>query len=230
MGRKSPCSGEFWKYAVALYRASDGERTYAAVAADLGITGETLRTWVRKDTGRPVPGPPDDTALSPAEELTRLRAGNQRLLKAEEEWQSEREIVRRAAATFARGVKRAPNRWDFICDDRAVFGVQRICQVLDLSRSGDYPYRATAQARAARQAGQAATAAEIRQIHAEHHGARQRGSADPCRTPSPGLGDQPQAGRPAEACQPHGRPQSSPQEADHDRRQDGPARTGPGDA
>ncbi|MER5184572.1 hypothetical protein ABT009_40770 [Streptomyces sp. NPDC002896] len=30
--------------AVASYRATGGKRTYAAVAADLGITGKTLRT------------------------------------------------------------------------------------------------------------------------------------------------------------------------------------------
>nr|WP_277816866.1 transposase [Streptomyces sp. CT34] len=52
MGRQSPYPEEFRKDAVALYRASGGKRTYAAVTADLGITRETLRTWVRKDTGR----------------------------------------------------------------------------------------------------------------------------------------------------------------------------------
>ncbi|MEU6090831.1 hypothetical protein ABZ865_29325 [Streptomyces sp. NPDC047085] len=34
-----------------------------------------------------------------------LRAENARLLKAEQEWQLEREILRRAAAYFAREVK-----------------------------------------------------------------------------------------------------------------------------
>ncbi|MFH9298950.1 hypothetical protein [Streptomyces sp. NPDC017520] len=40
-----------------------------------------------------------------AEELARLRAENTRLLKAEQEWRLEREILRRAAAYFAREVK-----------------------------------------------------------------------------------------------------------------------------
>lgn len=40
-----------------------------------------------------------------AEEPARLRAENARLLKAEQEWQLEREILRRAAAYFAREVK-----------------------------------------------------------------------------------------------------------------------------
>ncbi len=43
MGRKSPYPEEFRKDAVALYRAAAGKRTYSAVAADLGITAESLR-------------------------------------------------------------------------------------------------------------------------------------------------------------------------------------------
>ena len=42
---------------------------------------------------------------NPAEELARLRTENARLLKAEKEWLLEREILRRAAAYFAREVK-----------------------------------------------------------------------------------------------------------------------------
>jgi transposase len=106
MGRQSPYPEEFRRDAVALYRASGGTRTYAAMAADLGITGETLRTWVRKDTAQHTPEPTGvGAAQSPAEELARLRAENQRLLEAEKEWQLEREILRRAAAYFAREVK-----------------------------------------------------------------------------------------------------------------------------
>ncbi len=52
---QSPYPEEFRKDAVALYRASGGKRTYAAVAAVLGIAGETLCTWVRKDAVRSVP-------------------------------------------------------------------------------------------------------------------------------------------------------------------------------
>lgn len=106
VGRQSPYPEEFRRDAVALYRAGGGKRTYAAVAAELGITGETLRTWVRKDTGANVPdarggsGPESQTG-----ELARLRAENARLLKVEKEWRLEREILRRAAAYFAREVK-----------------------------------------------------------------------------------------------------------------------------
>ncbi|NLV79639.1 MAG: hypothetical protein GXY65_09935 [Rhodococcus sp.] len=42
-----------------MYRATGGSRTCAAVAADLGVSGETLRTWVRTDnaTGGGYAGP-----------------------------------------------------------------------------------------------------------------------------------------------------------------------------
>lgn len=104
MGRRSPYPQEFRKDAVALYRAAAGKRTYTAVAADLGITAESLRTWVRKDDSQAVPGR-RDAGVSEAEEPARLRAENARLLKAEKEWHLEREILSRAAAYCAREVK-----------------------------------------------------------------------------------------------------------------------------
>ncbi|MFJ8542311.1 hypothetical protein ACIRFH_09890 [Streptomyces sp. NPDC093586] len=48
MGRKSACPEEFGKDAIALCRAVAGKRTYAAVAAELGVTAESPRTWVRE--------------------------------------------------------------------------------------------------------------------------------------------------------------------------------------
>lgn len=89
MGRTSPYPEEFRKDAVALYRAAAGTRTYAAVAADLGVTAESLRTWVRKDESQAVPAH-RDAGVGETEELARLRAENARLLKAEKEWQLER--------------------------------------------------------------------------------------------------------------------------------------------
>ena len=65
----------------------------------------------------------------------------------------------------------SPRRWDFISDNRAEFGVKRVCRVLGVSRSGCYRHRATAQARAERQAEERRATAEIREIHAAHRGA-----------------------------------------------------------
>lgn len=107
MGRQSLYTEEFRKDAVALYRAADGKRTYADVAADVGVSGETLRTWVRKDTARNGRSQDRSTGAgeTEADELARLRSENARLRGAEKEWQLEREILRRAAAYFAKEVK-----------------------------------------------------------------------------------------------------------------------------
>jgi transposase len=81
---------------------SVGRRTFKDVAADLTVNPETLRAWVRDTDGRPASaGAPQGTEA----ELARLRAENARLAKAEKEWQLEREILRRAAAYFAREMK-----------------------------------------------------------------------------------------------------------------------------
>lgn len=97
MGRPSKYSDEFRRDAVALYRAAEGRRTFAAVAKEIGVNHETLRNWVRAaDAGPASTG----QALNTEEraELVRLR-------KAEREWQAEKEILRRAAAYFAREMK-----------------------------------------------------------------------------------------------------------------------------
>jgi transposase InsO family protein len=58
-------------------------------------------------------------------------------------------------------------RWDFISAHAGEFGVQRLCRVLRVSRSGYYRWIAGTDARAARQAADDALAAEIRGIHTE---------------------------------------------------------------
>lgn len=65
----------------------------------------------------------------------------------------------------------SPCRWDFISENRADFGVKRICRVLAVSRSGYYRHLATAQSRAESQAEEKRTVGEIRAVHAEHRGA-----------------------------------------------------------
>ncbi len=105
VGREYPCPVEFRNDAVALCRAAGGKRTYAAVAADVGVTGEMLRSWVRQadeQAGRARGG---EVAEGRDEELARLRAEFGRLRKAEKEWELEREILRRAARYFAREMR-----------------------------------------------------------------------------------------------------------------------------
>ncbi|MGW2586638.1 IS3 family transposase [Streptomyces virginiae] len=170
MGRRSPYPEEFRKDAVALYRAADGKRTYASVAADLGITAESLRTWVRKDEIQAVPEGLGGSA-SAAEELARLRAENARLLKAEPGVAVGARNPEPGSCLFRSGGEGRSRRWAFISDNRADFGVKRICRVLGASRAGYYRHLATKQARTVRQAEEARTVTEIRAIHAEHYGA-----------------------------------------------------------
>src|SRR5262245_44568234 len=60
--------------------------------------------------------------------------------------------------------------WDFVSAHAEVFGVQRICRVLQVSRSGYYRWLAGAKARRERQAADDALLVEIREIHTEHKG------------------------------------------------------------
>ena len=72
-----------------------GDRSVALVAKDLDLTETALREWVKRadvDAGK---GPPDALNTAEREELTRLRKENKRL-------QMEREILKKAAAFFAK--------------------------------------------------------------------------------------------------------------------------------
>lgn len=62
------------------------------------------------------------------------------------------------------------SRFGFVEDHRGAFGVQRLCRVLGLSRSGYYRWRGSAPARAARVAADARLAGRIRGVHAASGG------------------------------------------------------------
>ncbi|MCX5233056.1 IS3 family transposase [Streptomyces sp. NBC_00233] len=172
MGRKSPYPVEFRNDAVALYRAAGGKRTYAAVAADVGVTGETLRSWVRQAgelAGRgQIRG--GGAAEGRDEELARLRAENGRLRKAEKGVGAREGDPAPGSPVFRQGDEGMTGRWDFISAHRADFGVQRICRVLQVSRPGFCQWLAGAEARQARRVADDALVAEIREIHADHKG------------------------------------------------------------
>lgn len=86
-------SPEFKAEAVRLVQV--GDRTVGQVAKDLDLTETALREWVRR--GEVDAGKSDTGALttSEREELQRLRRENKRL-------QMEREILKKAAAFFAK--------------------------------------------------------------------------------------------------------------------------------
>lgn len=83
----------FREEAVALVQA--GERTIPQIARDLGINEQTLRNWVKRaeiDAGRGAPG---ELTSDERAELVRLRRENRVL-------QQEKEILKKAAAYFAK--------------------------------------------------------------------------------------------------------------------------------
>jgi transposase len=90
MGRPQKYPEEFRREAVELYRSSD--RSRAEVASSLGISDGSLAAWVKDYDRDRQPG-----ALDPGEraELARLRKENAEL-------RQDREILRKAAAYFAR--------------------------------------------------------------------------------------------------------------------------------
>jgi transposase-like protein len=72
-----------------------GDRSIGQVAKDLDLTEGALREWVKRadvDAGK---GPPGALTTAEREELVRLRRENKRL-------QMEREILKKAAAFFAK--------------------------------------------------------------------------------------------------------------------------------
>jgi transposase len=94
MGRPAKYPEEFRREAVELYRSSD--RSRAEVARSLGVSDGSLGAWVKAVEATEAPG-----ALDPDEraELDRLRKENKDL-------RMDREILRKAAAYFARETNR----------------------------------------------------------------------------------------------------------------------------
>jgi transposase-like protein len=94
MGRKRRSfNADFKAEAVRLCKV--GDRSIGRVAKDLDLTEGALREWVKRaeiDTGH---GPPGALTTAEREELMKLRRENKRL-------QMEREILKKAAAFFAK--------------------------------------------------------------------------------------------------------------------------------
>ena len=72
-----------------------GDRSIAQVAVDLDLTETALREWVKRSDIDAGEGPPGALTSDERAEFTRLRRENKRL-------QMEREILKKAAACFAK--------------------------------------------------------------------------------------------------------------------------------
>ena len=86
-------SPEFKAEAVRLCKV--GDRTITQVAVDLDLTETALRGWVKRAAVDAGNGPPGALTSDERAELTQLRRENKRL-------QMEREILKKAAAFFAK--------------------------------------------------------------------------------------------------------------------------------
>jgi transposase len=89
----APYPEAFRADAVALVQRTG--KPIAEVAADLGVSGESLRKWVQQAKVDAGEGPPGALSSEEREELRRLRRENKTL-------QMEREILKKAAACFAK--------------------------------------------------------------------------------------------------------------------------------
>ena len=86
-------SAEFKAETVRLCKI--GDRSIGQVAKDLGLTETAVREWVKRADVEAGKGPPGELTSAEREELTRLRRENKRL-------QMERDILKKAAAFFAK--------------------------------------------------------------------------------------------------------------------------------
>jgi transposase-like protein len=84
---------EFKAEAARLCRV--GDRSIAQVAKDLDLSENALRQWVKQAEVDEGNGPPEALTSEERKELTRLRRENRQL-------QMEREILKKAAAFFAK--------------------------------------------------------------------------------------------------------------------------------
>ncbi len=97
MGRPSKYSPEFKRDAVALVRTTG--RPINQVARELGLSHETLRNWVKQDRIDRGQGLPGELTSTEREELRTLR-------RRVAELEVEKEILRKAAAYFAKEMGR----------------------------------------------------------------------------------------------------------------------------
>ncbi|MEX2107504.1 MAG: IS3 family transposase [Solirubrobacterales bacterium] len=121
---KPPYPPEFRREAVQLARTSD--KPIAQIARDLGVSGQTLHTWIKQadvDAGKR-----EGLTSEEREELRRLRRENRTLLQ-------EREILKKAGGLLRPGERGAvTDAYRFIAAEKANYPISLMSRVLGVSR------------------------------------------------------------------------------------------------
>nr|WP_228387923.1 MULTISPECIES: IS3 family transposase [unclassified Nocardioides] len=174
-------SEEFRRQAVDLYESTPGA-TVRGIAEDLGIVRGTLRHWLEAyGTGKktaadgtltstplqskqPAASSSAPTDETPEQKIARLEARVNELEVETTKLATERGILQRAAKYFGRG-DALVSRFQFVADNSATYPVKRLCELVEVTRSSFYAWKAGAPARAERATADAELQAQIRTIH-----------------------------------------------------------------
>ncbi|MGH9196209.1 MAG: IS3 family transposase [Acidimicrobiia bacterium] len=118
--------------AVRLYRSVKGERSLRSLASELGISIETLRSWVKQA----------DIDDGSREGLTTDERERLRLLERENRiLREEREILKKAGGLLRDGDRLDSQRaFEFVSAEKANHKIATICRVLGVSTSGYYAW------------------------------------------------------------------------------------------
>ncbi|MGH3019877.1 MAG: IS3 family transposase [Gaiellaceae bacterium] len=127
---RKPYPPEFRREAVALYARTD--RTLGEIAADLGVSRESLRLWVQQ--AQIERGERDGLTGDEREELRELR---RRVLLLEQE----REILKKAGGLLREGERGAVSLYRFIAAEKANHSISLMCRLLGVSRSGFHAWQ-----------------------------------------------------------------------------------------
>ena len=125
---------EFRREAIRLVRASDQEHPIPGIAREIGVSDGTLRNWVNQEEIDS--GEREGLTRQEKEELRRLRREVKTL-------RQEKEILREAAAFFAREeILKVGERFQaHRSKERVNYPVAALCRMLGVSKSGYYAWR-----------------------------------------------------------------------------------------
>ena len=127
---RPPYPPEFRVEAVRLLRS--GERSPKQLALELGCSEQSLRNWLRQDQADR--GEREDMLSSQERAKLREFERENKVLR------QEREILKRAAAFFARETDK-PTCFGFVEAERAQFPVSLLCRVVGVTRQGYYAWK-----------------------------------------------------------------------------------------